>query len=53
MANKQQAQASAAWAKAAKDRGLYHGKRLSTPHHNNMPVDEAGSAAYRRMQKRR
>lgn len=34
-------------------RGIFHGKRTTTPHHNNMPVDEAGSAAYRRMNARK
>ena len=30
-------------------RGIYHGKRTTTPHHNNVPVDLPGSAAYRRL----
>lgn len=51
MASKQQGMASAAWAKSMKERGIWHGKRITTPHHNNVPVDAAGSAAYRRMRK--
>lgn len=35
-----------------KARGIFHGKRTTTPHHNNLPVDEAGSAAYRRLKKK-
>lgn len=27
-------------------------KRTTTPHHNNIPTDEAGSAAYRRMRRK-
>lgn len=31
-------------------RGIYHGKRTTTPKHNNYPkMNEVGSAAYRRM----
>ena len=33
-------------------RGIYHGKRTTTPHHNNIPVDLPGSAAYRRLQRK-
>lgn len=32
-------------------KGIYHGKRTTTPHHNNSPVNEPGSAAYRRLQR--
>lgn len=32
-------------------KGIYHGKRTTTPHHNNIPVNEPGSAAYRRLQR--
>ena len=32
-------------------RGIWHGKRTTSPHHNNMPVNQTGSAAYRRLQK--
>ena len=34
-------------------KGIYHGKRTTTPHHNNIPVNEPGSAAYRRLQRSR
>jgi hypothetical protein len=34
-------------------RGIFHGKRVTSPHHNNIPVNETGSAAYRRLQKKR
>jgi hypothetical protein len=30
-------------------KGIFHGKRTSHPHHNNLPVDRPGSAAYRRL----
>lgn len=30
-------------------RGYPHGRRESTPNHNNIPVDQVGSAAYRRL----
>lgn len=30
-------------------RGIYHGKRMTKPNHNNDPVNAAGSAAYRRL----
>ena len=32
--------------------GIYHGKRMTSPTHNNYPSqDEVGSAAYRRKMK--
>ena len=34
-------------------RGIWHGKRTTTPHHNNIPVNEIGSAAYRRLVKKK
>ena len=34
-------------------RGIWHGKRMTTPHHNNVPVNETGSAAYRRLKLKR
>ena len=49
MGNKQQAQANAAWAKDMKERGIFHGKRMTTTHAPAIPVDQPGSAAYRRM----
>jgi hypothetical protein len=33
-------------------RGIWHGRRMTTPRHNNYPVDEAGSAAYRRLMRK-
>lgn len=34
-------------------KGIYHGKRITTPMHNNYPnPGEVGSAAYRRMKKK-
>lgn len=36
-----------------KAHGIYHGKRLSSPSHNNNPVNETGSAAYRRLMKKK
>lgn len=47
------AQSPRKWPPTSKARGIFHGKRLSTPHHNNVPVDEAGSAAYRRLMNKR
>lgn len=45
-------QKNALMAADLKKRGIYHGKRQGPgPSHNNMPVNEAGSAAYRRLQK--
>lgn len=32
-------------------KGIFHGKRTTAPHHNNIPVNEPGSAAYRRLQR--
>ena len=33
-------------------KGIYHGKRVTSPKHNNYPnLNEVGSAAYRRMKK--
>lgn len=35
-------------------RGIYHGKRFTTPTHNNYPnLNEVGSAAYRRMKNKK
>lgn len=34
-----------------KARGIYHGKRLTITHAPIIPVNEAGSAAYRRLRK--
>lgn len=31
-------------------KGIWHGRRMTTPHHNNIPVNATGSAAYRRLQ---
>jgi len=30
-------------------KGYYHGRRMTSPCHNNIPVDMPGSAAYRRL----
>ena len=33
-----------------KAKGIFHGKRITTPMHNNYPpLNQVGSAAYRRM----
>lgn len=41
---------NAAMAADLKRRGIYHGKRQGPgPRHNNIPVNEPGSAAYRRL----
>lgn len=35
-----------------KAKGIYHGKRVTSPKHNNYPnLNEVGSAKYRRMKK--
>lgn len=31
-------------------RGIWHGRRTTSPKHNNIPVQRPGSAAYRRLQ---
>lgn len=49
MGSKAQGKASSENAKRMREAGIYHGKRLSKPMHNNMPVDAPGSAAYRRL----
>lgn len=49
MASKAQAKASSEHAKRMREAGIYHGKRTTTPRHNNRPVDAPGSAAYRRL----
>lgn len=43
---------SAKMAADLKARGIFHGKRTTSPHHNNIPVDESGSAAYRRLKRK-
>lgn len=43
---------SAKMAADLKARGIFHGKRTTTPHHNNIPTDAAGSAAYRRLKRK-
>lgn len=36
-----------------KNRGIYHGKRMTSPTHNNYPkLTDSGSAAYRRLMKK-
>lgn len=52
MGSKAQGKASSEQAKRMREAGIYHGKRTTSPRHNNNPVDEAGSAAYRRLRKR-
>lgn len=49
MAAAENRQKSARMAADLSKRGIYHGKRLTTPRHNNNPVDQIGSAAYRRL----
>lgn len=45
-----QKQRSQKTAEDLKKRGIYHGKRTTTPRHANYPkLTEVGSAAYRRM----
>lgn len=51
MAASDQRAKSAKMAADLAKRGIYHGKRTTTPHHNNIPVNEPGSAAYRRLMK--
>jgi hypothetical protein len=47
--NRNRSQAAAAYMVA---QGIFHGMRRAKPNpHNNMPVNEPGSAAYRRLQK--
>jgi len=45
-----QREASQKMSQYMKERGIYHGKRLSKPMHANYPApNEIGSAAYRRL----
>lgn len=48
--NRERSQAAAAYLVKI---GVYHGMRRTTPNpHNNYPVNEPGSAAYRRRQRK-
>lgn len=46
-------QKSSKMASDLKARGIFHGKRTTSPHHNNYPDDAAGSAAYRRLMRKK
>jgi len=52
MAGKASSAKNAAMAADLKKRGIFHGKRL-TKGLSNIPANQAGSAAYRRLQERK
>lgn len=50
----EQRQRSQKMAEDLRKRGIYHGKRMTTPCHYNYPkFTDVGSAAYRRLQEKK
>lgn len=53
MGASEQRQKSSKMASDMVKKGIWHGRRMTSPTHNNYPVNEPGSAAYRRLMKSR